>query len=141
VALFLIAGNLLQIYGVKDLSSIRAVLTRYPLQGVCFLLGVLAAAGTPPFGSFLSEWIVLSTGADSGQLATVAVTLLGLAIAFIALAGHAAGMLFGEPGKIHFRERIGGGMAAMPVVLLLLSLYLGLALTPGLIAVMKNVVW
>jgi len=27
------------------------------------------------------------------------------------------------------------------VVLLLLSLYLGLALTPGLIAVMKNVVW
>src|SRR5262249_2866174 len=49
VALFLLAGNLLQQYGTKTIKEIRGVLAASPSQGVLLLLAAIAVAGTPPF--------------------------------------------------------------------------------------------
>ena len=139
VALFLLAGNLLQSYGTKSIRSIRGVLQAYPLQGICLLAGAAAVTGTPPFGSFLAEWTILGHAADSGRGAAVVVLLASLAITFIAFSIHAGALLFGErpasPDQRPIRESPSLTATAVPVLLLALSLWLGLALTPRVIAV------
>ena len=144
VALFLLAGNLIQMYGSKSLKSIHGALNLYPIQGVCLLAGIIAVAGTPPFGSFLSEWIVLSTAADSGHAASVALLTLGLVIAFVALAVQAGGMLFGENSR-SLSELPNGrrslvSLTLVPGILLLLSLWLGVALSPTLMELARGIV-
>jgi hydrogenase-4 component F len=136
VALFLLAGNLIQQYGTKILREIRGVLTASPLQAGLLLLGAIAVAGTPPFGSFLAEWQILSTAADTRHIATVIVLCIALAIAFIALSLQFAALIFGEiPPQ---REEGAATSAAfsqviVPALLLLASLLLGLLLLPHLI--------
>src|SRR5258708_21576749 len=98
VSLFLLAGNLLQMFGTKSIRDIRGLMTVAPAQGVLLLLAVIAVAGTPPFGSLLAEWQILTRAGDGGFIISVVVTLIGLAGAFIALAGPAAGIVFGWPG-------------------------------------------
>jgi hydrogenase-4 component F len=143
VALFLLAGNLLQQYGTKTIREIRGVLIAQPSQAVLLLLAAFAVAGTPPFGSFLAEWQILSVAADSRQIATVIVLCAALAIAFIALSVQFAGIVFDETSAKKEEPR----PTPVPVFLLLVipgllltaSLLLGVMLTPAAFAVAKGV--
>lgn len=133
VALFLLAGNLLQQYGAKHIREIRGVLTSQPSQAVMLLLAAVAVAGTPPFGSFLAEWQILSVAADAHHIATVVVLCIALAIAFIALSIRFAGMVFGEapPKKEDTAPAAAPAFspAVIPALLLTASLLLGVLLT------------
>lgn len=95
-ALFLVAGELGEAYGTRQIGRIRGIMARLPRLGALFLALLAAVAGLPPFGLFLSEWMVLKSGMPLGWVGPSLVSAL-LAVAFAGLMYHAARMLFGPP--------------------------------------------
>lgn len=143
VALFLLAGNMLQRWGTKDIRSIRGALRATPAQAALLLAGIVAIAGTPPFGSFLAEWQILSAAADGRHIIVVTTICIALAIAFIALTAQAAALTLGDApprkGDAPTAPASGASHVLIPGALVVLSLFLGLMLTPELVAIAGGV--
>lgn len=137
VALFLLAGNLLHHYGTKRLSKLTGVLRGAPVWGVLLAAGGFAIAGSPPFGTFLSEWLLLREAFAAGEWLAAAVVIAGLTITFIAISTHVGRVVFGTPPSAPAppSER---AWAATPAVLLGLSLLAGLMLTPAVLALLTR---
>jgi len=95
-AIFYSVGHVAQIMGTQKVANIRGLTQSHPVLGWGLALGVLAIAGIPPFGVFMSEFLVVtSTFARAPALALLLV--FGLLIAFGALLLRLTGFLFGEP--------------------------------------------
>jgi hydrogenase-4 component F len=95
-AIFYSVGHVAQIKGTQKVLEIRGLTQSHPVLGWGLALGVLAIAGMPPFGVFMSEFLVVtSTFAHSPALALLLV--FGLLVAFGALLMRLTGFLFGEP--------------------------------------------
>jgi hydrogenase-4 component F len=134
VALFLLAGSIVQQYGGKKIREIRGMLASRPAQGLLLFALIIAVAGTPPFGSFLSEWQILSAAADQRHYGVVIALVVALAIAFVALSIHAIDMVF-SPVKKNAPETLAVRPPAMVTLLLAASLALGVLLTPSVVAI------
>lgn len=135
VALFLLAGNILHHYGTKRLSKLSGLLNSAPVWGVLLAAGSFAIAGSPPFGTFLSEWLLLRHAFTLGEWLAAAVVMLGLTITFIAISTHTGRVIFGAAAKEQPAPR---SWAIMPAGLLGLSLVAGLMLTPGAMALLVS---
>ena len=95
-AIFFAVGHVAQVKGTQQIAQIRGLSVTHPVLAVGLALGVIAIAGLPPFGIFLSEFmLVSSTFARQPLLAVVLV--IGLLIAFGALILRLQQILFGEP--------------------------------------------
>ncbi len=128
-ALFLISGDANQIYGTNLLERLRGLITISPARALLWLAGIAAVAGTPPFGSFLSEWHILAACIREHQPIAAGALLVGITCAFVALVVHACGVAFGEPppGKERLPQKFGNTWRsiAAPAMLLVLALWLG----------------
>jgi hydrogenase-4 component F len=92
---FCAAGAVLLRRGSKEIERVTGLLRQMPLVGGILLLAVLALAGMPPFGLFISE-VLIATGAYE-ERPWVAYTFLGLlAVAFSAMVYQAFRMVLGE---------------------------------------------
>jgi hydrogenase-4 component F len=139
--LFLVAGNILAAYetkAVKDISGVRRLL---PLSGILWIGGFLSITGSPPFGTFLSEFTILKAALDADH-PYVAVAYLGLlALIFIGMAAIVLPMVQGEPqasqSKHCPREALWSTMP--PAALCLLVLAVGAYLPPTMNAVLHEV--
>jgi hydrogenase-4 component F len=60
-ALFLAVGNVHRAFGGKTTDEVRGALTRLPVSGTIFLLSFFAVTGSPPFGLFVSELLILKS--------------------------------------------------------------------------------
>jgi hydrogenase-4 component F len=99
-AIFYGVGYVSQLEGTQRIADIRGLTQSEPALGWLLVIGVAAIAGLPPFGVFTSEFLlVTSTFARSPWLAIVLV--IGLAIAFSAMAQRLHGMAFGEARARH----------------------------------------
>ena len=95
-AIFFAVGMVTQIKGTQRLDEISGLSESHPRLGFGLAVAVLAIAGMPPFGIFLSEFLVVtSTFARAPLLALVLVA--GLLVAFGALVLRLTGILFGPP--------------------------------------------
>ncbi len=95
-AIFFSVGHVAQIKGTQRLDDIRGLTQSHPTLGWALVIGVLAIAGMPPFGVFMSEFLVISsTFAANPLLALIFVT--GLLLAFGALLWRLTGFAFGAP--------------------------------------------
>jgi hydrogenase-4 component F len=95
-AIFFSVGHIAQVKGTQKIADIRGLTTSHPLLGWTLVAGVAAIAGLPPFGVFMSEFLVLtSTFARAPALAII--LALGLLLAFGALLLHLGAVAFGEP--------------------------------------------
>jgi len=95
-AIFFSVGHIAQIKGTQKVANIRGLTQSHPMLGWGLAVGVLAIAGMPPFGVFMSEFLIVSsTFAQSPFLALVLV--FGLLLAFGALLMRLTGFIFGEP--------------------------------------------
>ncbi len=95
--LFLVAGNILAAYKTKSIADIRGVVRVLPISGVLWVLGFLAITGSPPFGPFLSEFIILKAALDQGRVAVAILYLILLSIVFIGMASSILRMYQGQP--------------------------------------------
>jgi hydrogenase-4 component F len=57
--LILLAGNFLLAYGSRTISHIRGAAQVIPISGVFWLISLTALAGIPPFGTFMSQFMLL----------------------------------------------------------------------------------
>ncbi len=95
-AIFFTVGHIAQVKGTQKIAEIRGLTVTHPALGWCLVVGVVAIAGLPPLGIFMSEFlIVTSTFARAPLLAIILVA--GLLVAFGGLLYHLTGFAFGEP--------------------------------------------
>jgi hydrogenase-4 component F len=81
-ALFLVAGNILAVYGTKKSSEVGGALRTLPVTGALWVAGLFAIMGAPPFGAFSSELTILRAAVSSGSWLVVVLYSLLLAAIF-----------------------------------------------------------
>lgn len=92
--MFFGAGNVMRTFGTKEISQIRDVWARYPVQGSLWLAGAAAITGAPPFGLFLSELAILRAGLEARYTWAVAAMLVLLIVVFVGFLNHFREMYF-----------------------------------------------
>ncbi len=64
-AIFVTVGHATHIAGTQSIDKIRGLIRTQPAVGWSLLLGVVAIAGFPPFGVFMSEFLLLTATMQS----------------------------------------------------------------------------
>ncbi|MBI4844858.1 MAG: hydrogenase 4 subunit F [Nitrospirae bacterium] len=83
-AIFFTAGHASQMHRTQDMDKITGLFKGNPLVGWGLMFGVMAIAGMPPFGVFMSEFLILTATIKEAPWMTPFL-LLGLGVAFAAL--------------------------------------------------------
>ncbi|MDX9753076.1 MAG: proton-conducting transporter membrane subunit [bacterium] len=83
--LFLLAGNILAHYQTKLSKDITGLVRVLPITGVLWLAGFLAITGSPPFGTFISEFTILQSALHQEQYLVALLYLLFLGVIFIGM--------------------------------------------------------
>ena len=121
-AIFFTVGHISQAKGTQRISTIRGLTATHPALGWGLVTGVIAIVGMPPFGVFMSEFLLVSsTFARQPLLALLLV--LGLLLAFGTLLWRLHGMAFGESH---------GASTQVHASLLPMLTHLGLVLMAGI---------
>jgi hydrogenase-4 component F len=95
-AIFFAVGHVAQIKGTQRIADMGGLTETNPVLGWGLILGVIAIAGMPPLGIFMSEFLVVSsTFARSPALAIVLV--FGLLVGVGGLFMRLNAIAFGEP--------------------------------------------
>ena len=95
-AIFFTVGHIAQIKGTQRIADIRGLSETHPVLGWALVLGVIAIAGMPPLGIFMSEFLIVSSTFAREPLLALAL-VFGLLVAFGALMLRLQGIVFGEP--------------------------------------------
>ena len=116
----------------------RGLLRAAPFTGALFLAGTLALIGLPPFGPFISEFIIFRAGLESHPWAAAMASVL-LVVVFGGMLASVNRMLYGEPPADLARgEALRLWLAPLAVNFALL-LVLGLTLPSPFEAALKQV--
>jgi hydrogenase-4 component F len=95
-AIFFAVGHIAQVKGTQKIADIGGLTVTNPVLGWGLVLGVVAIAGLPPLGIFMSEFLVVSsTFARAPWLTTI--LALGIVIALGGLFLRLNSVVFGEP--------------------------------------------
>jgi len=95
-AIFFAVGHIAQVKGTQKIADIRGLTQTHPVLGWGLVLGVVAIAGLPPLGIFMSEFLLVSSTIAREPLLVVPL-VFGLLIAFGGLWLQLQGCAFGEP--------------------------------------------
>jgi hydrogenase-4 component F len=139
-AAFLLSGRVLERYGSGEIARVPGLLSVAPGTGMLFAAGILALAGLPPFGLFVSEILIVRAAWIAGHTLLTALVVVLMLLAFVALMVHAQRMLFGEPetgmpgGE---RGRLSLVVLALPV---LAAAWIGVSLPAPLAALLGHAV-
>jgi hydrogenase-4 component F len=95
-AIFFTVGQIAQVKGTQKIAEIRGLTVSNPVLGWSLVVGVIAIAGTPPLGIFMSEFLIVSSTFARAPLLALAL-VFGLLVAFGALVWRMQGMAFGAP--------------------------------------------
>jgi len=134
-AIFFAVGHIAQVKGTQRISDMSGLTVTHPLLGWGLILGVIAIAGLPPLGIFMSEFLVVSsTFARAPLLALILV--FGILVAFGALLLRVNSIAFGEP-----RGPVGKAQASYVPMFTHLALVLvaGIYMPPALVAWFQHV--
>ena len=138
--LFLLAGNILAAYRTKTARDVRGLFRRVPVTGALWVAGLFAIAGSPPFGTFASELMILRGALEQGRFAIAALYLALLTVAFVGMAATMTRMAQGEGPSPAMPGAAGESRLAVlpPLALLAASLFLGVYLPAGLSAALRS---
>ena len=130
-AIFFSVGHIAQVKGTQRISEMGGLTETHPWLGWGLVLGVVAIAGMPPLGLFMSEFlIVTSTFAREPVLAILLVA--GLLIGIGALFLHLNKVAFGAPR---------GSVAPAKASYVPMFLHLALVLGAGIFLPGPLVIW
>ena len=94
--IFYSVGHVAQVKGTQKIADIRGLTETHPVLGWTLVFGVVAIAGLPPSGVFMSEFLILSSTFARAPLLAIPLAF-GLLIAFGALMWRLTSVAFGEP--------------------------------------------
>jgi hydrogenase-4 component F len=95
--LFFMAGNIHRSYGSREIAPITGLARRLPWSGFVWALAFFYIVGTPPFGIFFSELLVLKGMIHSANWLLLTLFLALLMVIFIGL-GRAVLRMLQTPG-------------------------------------------
>ena len=121
-AIFFTVGHVAQVKGTQRIADIRGLTESHPVLGWSLVVGVIAIAGMPPLGIFMSEFLIVSSAFAREPLLAVALSA-GLIVAFGALLLRLQGFAFGAPSQ---------GRAPVRASYVPIFIHLGLVLAAGL---------
>jgi hydrogenase-4 component F len=137
--LFMLAGNILLKYRTTEIRRVRGLLRASPLTAGAFLAGTLALVGLPPFGPFISEFMIFRAGI--GGEAWIAV--IGIALLVVVFAGMLASvnkMMYGEPPERLQNSSVLNWAIAPLMVNFVGLVYLGLTLPSALVDALEQTI-
>ncbi|CAK0768931.1 Hydrogenase-4 component F homolog [Azospirillaceae bacterium] len=159
-AIFFAVGRIVQIKGTQRIVRIQGLIETHPCLAWCFIVSVLAIIGAPPFGLFVSEFLLITAMMGRYPWAT-SLLIVGLLLAMGVLVRRLNGVVFGErqddlenaseEEKVLLTERRNLGekaarsfrserTACLPMAVhLLLALAAGVALPAAIAAWLKQV--
>jgi hydrogenase-4 component F len=95
---FFSAGTIAQLHRSSDFDRIgRGTFSRAPIASAFFVLSALIITGSPPFGMFFSELIILRAGFAGSHAAATAVFLGALAVLFCGVSYQVGQLVLGQP--------------------------------------------
>src|SRR5205809_4371204 len=97
--LFLLSGSISLKYHTTEMSGVRGLLKTAPWTGFAFLCGILALIGLPPFGLFVSEFIIFRAGFEAHSVSYVVTGIALLALVFAGMLGSVNRMLYGQASE------------------------------------------
>jgi len=130
-AIFFTVGHIAQVKGTQKIADIRGLTESHPVLGWGLVLGVVAIAGLPPLGIFMSEFLIVTSTFARAPLLAVAL-IFGLLLAFGALLLRLTGLAFGKPE---------GGMGKVEASFVPLFAHLSLVLAAGIYLPGQVVTW
>jgi hydrogenase-4 component F len=138
--MFFVTGRIKSFYNTVESEQVSGVMKKMPVVGVAGFVGIMALAGAPPFGMFISEFLMLKGMAAGSHWIIMAVFLAAGGMVFYGLLRSFGGMFLGSPsapltalhplpvGADVYRPRstwlMGFMMLGMAGALLLLGLYI-----------------
>lgn len=123
-AIFFTVGHASQMHRTQDMDRIQGLIRGNPLVGWGMTFGVMAIVGMPPFGVFVSEFLILTATIKDAPL-MAPFLLLGLGVTFAALFRKVQPMVTGEAPPHQKLLKV----AHVPVLLhMLLVLAIGIAM-------------
>ncbi len=121
-AIFFAVGHVAQAKGTQRIAGIRGLSVTHPGLAIGLAVGVFAISGLPPFGVFMSEFLIITTTfARAPWLAIF--PAFGLLVAFGALLWRLQDLLFGEPTEPAHKV----SASSVPLII-----HLGLVLIAGI---------
>jgi hydrogenase-4 component F len=128
--LFLAIGNVHRAFGGKTTDHVQGAIRRLPISGTVVLLSFFAVTGSPPFGLFVSEILLLKSIFAGERWLVGGLFLAFLFLVFAGMGATTLAALQGRPSsrarRSSYRDRF--ATAAPAVVLLGLVLLFGLHL-------------
>jgi hydrogenase-4 component F len=97
--LFFCAGNVRERFGTLRMERIRGMAAALPWTSSAMVLGGIAIVGLPPFGLFVSEFMILVQAFTHAHYFIAIVMLAALSVVFGALLHHFQPMLGGESAQ------------------------------------------
>jgi hydrogenase-4 component F len=134
-AIFFAVGHIAQVKGTQKIADMGGLTVTHPMLGWGLVLGVVAIAGLPPLGIFMSEFLVVSS-TFSRVPWLVIILVFGILVAL--------GGLFLQVNKIAFGEPIGSRAPAeasyVPMFAHLAIVFgAGIYMPPALVTGFQNV--
>ena len=142
--LFFSAGSIREYFGTLRMERISGMARSLPWTSSALVVGSLAIVGLPPFGLFVSEFMILTEAFSRSRYAVAVVVLIALSVVFGAMLHHLQRMLGGNAENLPPRRAPVTEvalMAACTACLLILGLRLpaGFAdLLQGAVAVLQS---
>lgn len=126
--LFLSAGNIHRAFRGKTTDRVRGAVRRLPLSGTLFLVGLFAVSCSPPFGSFVSLFMILQGIFQAGWYWIGGALLLLLFLVFAGLGRTVLSVTQGVPpeesegAEPSYRDTFLTGAPALALMALVLLL-------------------
>jgi len=95
-AIFFAVGHIAQVKGTQKIADMGGLTVTNPVLGWGLVLGVVAIAGLPPLGIFMSEFLVVSS-TFARQPWLVMILVFGILVALGGLFLRLNSIVFGEP--------------------------------------------
>src|SRR5579885_1588225 len=133
--IFFAVGHIAQAKSTQRIDDIAGLTETHPWLGWGLVVGVVAIAGLPPLGIFMSEFLLVSSTFARAPLLAI-LLVLGLLVAFGALFLRLNGIAFGEARGVNHPVKASYGPLFAHLALVLAA---GLYLPPLLVAWFQHV--
>jgi hydrogenase-4 component F len=130
-AIFYAVGHIAQVKGTQKIADMGGLTVSNPVLGWGLVLGVVAIAGLPPNGIFMSEFLIVSSTFARAPLLAVPL-VIGLLVGLGALFLRLNSIAFGEPR---------GASAPAQASFVPMFAHLGLVFAAGIYLPPQLVVW
>jgi hydrogenase-4 component F len=123
--LFFVAGNVLRTFKTTEVHEVRGAYGRIPVSAGLLVALCLAIGGTPPFGPFMSEFMIFKSAIHISGAPFALLFLCCLAIGFLGMSASAFSMVHGEQSRDSSPTREPWPLLAAPSIALACVLVLG----------------